>query len=169
MAIIKPKPKPKQFKLKTIDMEVSVANFLNWRTNIIVPNISWSFFNHECDLLRLSKAGFASEIEIKISKSDLIKDKEKRRQHYHDKIKYLYFAIPDYLQDHIEHIPKRAGIIIVSSIKKIRIGQNESYKCKQIRDPICYCQYKFTESERLRLLELMAMRIWRLKLKLAKR
>ena len=156
-------------KLKTIDMEVSVANFLNWRTNIIVPNISWSFFNHECDLLRLSKAGFATEIEIKISKADLIKDNGKRHGHYHKKIKHLYFAIPGYLQDHIEHIPNHAGIIIVDSEKLIDLRYHTTHKCRILRAPTKQSDYIFTAGERLRLLELMAMRIWGLKKKLAKK
>ena len=167
MTIIKTVPKPKSNRLKTIDMEVSVANFLNWRSNIIVPNISWSFFNHECDLLRLSRAGYATEIEIKISKSDLVKDKEKRRGHYHSKIKHLYFAIPDYLERYQYHVPDHAGIIIVSSTRKIWVGQMQTYKCVITRKPQNNGSYKFSESERLRLLELMAMRIWRLKMKLA--
>jgi hypothetical protein len=155
-------------KLKTIDMEVGVANFLNWRTNIIVPNISWSFFNHECDLLRLSKTGIATEIEIKVSKYDLIKDKEKRRGHYHKKIRYLYFAIPDYLKDHIEHIPKHAGIIVVDSEKLIDLRYHTTHKCTFLRTPTKQSDYVFSEDERLRLLELMAMRIWGLKNKLSK-
>jgi hypothetical protein len=148
-------------------MELAVANFLNWRSNIIVPNISWSFFNHECDLLRLSKAGYATEIEIKISKSDLIKDGSKRWGHRHPKIRYLYFAIPDYLESFIEYIPERSGIIIVDSSKKVNLRYHRTHKCRITRNPVCSSDYQFSNEERVRLLELMAMRIWGLKQKLA--
>lgn len=67
----------KRKKLKTIDIEVAVATYLNVRTNLIVPNISWGMFLHECDLLVLTPAGFAWEIEIKTTKADLIKDQKK--------------------------------------------------------------------------------------------
>lgn len=167
MAYIRNSKNIKNKKLTTLEMEVAVSNFLNWRINLIIPNVSWSFFNHECDLIRLSRSGYCTEIEIKISKADLIKDKEKKWGHIHKKIKYLYFAIPDYLKDQIEHIPDRAGIIIVSSSKKIWIRQNQSYECAVIRQPQKNSNYQFTKKEINKCLELMAMRIWRLKLKLA--
>ena len=46
-------------------------NFFNYRANLIVPNISWGLGLHECDLLVLTSSGYATEIEIKVSKADL--------------------------------------------------------------------------------------------------
>jgi len=154
-------------KLTALDVEVAVGNYLNWCTNLIIPNISWSFFKHECDLIRLSRLGYCTEIEIKVTKPDLIKDKEKKQGHFHKKIKYLYFAIPDYLENCIEHVPERAGIIIVSSTKKVMLRRMKTYRCKIKRNPVKNGDYQFTKKEMNKCLELMAMRIWRLKLKLA--
>lgn len=149
-------------------MEIAVGNFMNWRTNLIVPNVSWGMFQHECDLIRISRLGYCTEIEIKVSKSDLIKDKQKYHGHCDKKINYLYFAIPDYLIDHIEHIPERAGIIIVTQ-KVVMLRGKYSHKCKVLRSPKKWNDYKFSDGEIKKLLELMAMRIWNLKTKLAKK
>jgi hypothetical protein len=153
-------------KITTLEMEVAVANFMNWRANLIIPNVSWSFFMHECDLIRISRAGYCTEIEIKISKSDLIADKNKKWGHHHEKISQLYFAIPKYLHDYIEYIPERAGIIIVDHERKVKLRRTVSHKCKILRPPKKNNNYQFTEREVKKCLELMAMRIWGLKSKL---
>jgi len=149
-------------KITTLEMEIVLSGFLNYNRNLIIPNVSWSFFNHELDLCVLSPAGYCTEIEIKVDKYDLIKDKEKPHGHRHYRIKYLYFAIPDYLVEHIEHIPERAGIIVVK--------RHKTFKwlfCKKLRNPIPNnSNYKFSESERVELMRLLCLRIWRLKKKL---
>lgn len=100
-------------KINTRQMEVVVANHFNPRLNMIVPNISWGLGLHECDLLVVRKSRYAIEVEIKISKADLVKDKDKRHGHESDKLKELWFALPEPLEKHIEHVPERAGIVIV--------------------------------------------------------
>ena len=63
-------------KITTLEMETLLMNHFNYLQNIIVPNVSNGIFHkehgwlHECDLLVLSKANYATEIEIKISKAD---------------------------------------------------------------------------------------------------
>lgn len=151
---------PKKHKFTALDMEVAVVNFLGCRRKVIVPNVSWGLVGHECDLFVLTPAGYAWEVEIKVSKADLIKDKEKQHQHTSRKIKYLYFAIPDYLLEHQEHIPERAGIIVVRHLGK--------GGCFVKRPPNVHSTYKFTDAERMRLYELGLMRVWGLKRKLFK-
>jgi hypothetical protein len=54
-------------KLRAPDVELAVARFFNYRINLIVPNIYWGFgLNYEADLLIISPAAFATEIEIKV-------------------------------------------------------------------------------------------------------
>ena len=89
--------------MKIVDIEIAIMKHICVRKNIIVPNVSWGIQGkdfkplHECDLLSLSLSGYATEIEIKTSKADLLKDKEKEHKHKHDHIliKNLYFAVPD--------------------------------------------------------------------------
>jgi hypothetical protein len=157
----------KKTKIKTIEMEIALANHFNARLNLIVPNISWGLYIprfgqlHECDLLVCTKSRYLWECEIKVTKADLIKDKEKRHRHIHGAIKRLYFAIPEYLEDCSEHIPERAGIILVT--KKRRVF------CKEIRKPKQNQGYQLKEAEYLKLALLGAMRIWTLKKNLVKK
>lgn len=146
-----------KIKLKAIDIEIAVAEYLNVRTNLIVPNVSWGLFLHECDILVITPAGYAWEVEIKVTKADLIKDKEKRHDHRNKKIKDLYFALPYYLEPYIEHVPARAGIIFV----------DENLRCKTFRRPRPNkAAYRFSEAERYKVARLGSMRIWSLKKKI---
>lgn len=146
-------------KLRSIDIELAVSNYFNPRQNLVVPNVSWGMFGHECDLLILTKAGYAWEVEIKVTKSDLIKDKQKPHGHNDRKIKHLYFAIPDYLEPHIEHIPERAGILTIYT------GDNQRKpKCRTFRKPRAnQNSYKFTDKDKYQIARLGALRIWGLK------
>jgi hypothetical protein len=132
--------------------------------NLIVPNISWGLGLHECDLLICSKTSYCTEVEIKISKSDLIKDKEKSHGHNSDKIKFLYFAIPDYLNtdEIISHIPERAGILVVRNNGKRLV-------VSKIREPQRnITAVKITNQERYEIARLGTMRIFGMKLKIKK-
>lgn len=149
-------------KLKCLDMEIALSAHFNPRQNLIVPNVSWGLNIHECDLLILSKAGYATEVEIKVSLSDLKRDLKKKHCHVDkaDRIKSFYFAIPDYLEkEGTPHIPERAGIIIVM--------QNRI--CRVVRMPKISNNAKpFRDEERFKLAHLAAMRIWTLKKRLKK-
>ncbi len=153
--------------LKALDIEIAVARYFNTRVNLIVPNISWGLFIHECDLLIITKNNYAYEVEIKVSKADLIKDQKKRHSHNNEKIKKLYFAIPDYLLKYQQHIPEQAGILV---IKKVRY--NDDYNddtrlfCEQIREAKVKSEYRFTDDEKFNVARLGTMRIWNLKSKI---
>lgn len=97
----------------TSEIEMAVARHLDWRRNIVVPNISWGAGVHECDIFSVSGAGWATEIEIKISAADLKKDASKKHGHRSNKIKFLYFAIPKKMLRYWKHIPARAGVYVV--------------------------------------------------------
>ena len=141
------------------EIEIAVAKYFNYRKHLIVPNISWGLMNHECDLLILSKSGYATEVEIKISKSDLVADKKKQHKHESTMVKYLYFAIPSKMEKDIEHIPEHAGIIIVYN----------SGHCSVLRNPIQNLKCRaFSAEDRLQMARLGALRIWNLKDKVIK-
>ena len=147
-------------KLHTGDMEVILARRWNYRRNLIVPNVSWGLgFRYELDLLIVTPSKWATEIEIKVSLSDLKADKKTRHDHTSSKVKYLYFAVPVNLGDiALELIPERAGLVIVEPLadRNPRSAIVRPAKInKQAR--------KLTEKEVKKLLELAAMRIWSLK------
>ena len=153
-------PKKSMLKLHAGDMEIHLARHFNYRANLIVPNVYWGLgFRHECDLLIVSPAGWAREIEIKVTLSDLKADKNKRHCHGSPKIRQLYFAVPGYmLPAALEFIPEHAGCLgvcpeclkwqIVKVVKTAKINA-------QAR--------KLTPQEIHKLGELAAMRIWSLK------
>ena len=147
----------------TIEMECALANFFGIRVNLIVPNISWGLALHECDLLIISKAGYITEVEIKVSKADLKKDKEKRHNHKNRYItmKQFYFAVPEKIKPEFcyEHIPKHAGLIIVSKNGRCRIERTATINTQATA---------LTEKQLFQAARLGTMRIWTLKKKIIK-
>lgn len=150
-------------KITTLEMEEALARYFGYRQNIIVPNISFGFNIHECDLLILRKSGHVLEVEIKISRSDLKKDLKKEHCHsdYFNRIKELWFAIPEYLQDSQDLVPEQAGIIVVY------LSEWGGFYCRTIRDPeVNTSAHKLDATEQLALARLGTMRIWNLKRKI---
>ena len=143
-------------------MEEAVARYFGIRQNIIIPNISWGFNIHECDLLIVRKSGHLLEVEIKISKSDLKNDVKKEHEHKDDRIRELWFAIPEYMEDCIEFVPERAGIIIVYMNDWVK-----KYCCKTLRKAVINSKAtKLYDNEKLLITRLGTMRIWGLKRKI---
>jgi hypothetical protein len=144
---------------KTKEIEIALSTYFKTRVNIIVPCVSWGIDIHECDMIILSKHGYATEVEIKISMSDLKKDKNKYHGHNDDRIKQLFFAIPKKLFNEkiYEHIPERAGLLIVYSSGRVVLH----------RDCIINnFARKWTDDEKIKLMHLCTMRYWKLREKL---
>ena len=143
--------------LTTPEIELAIANYMNIRVNIVVPNIHWGLLPYETDLFVLSKTGYATEIEIKVSAGDLKADKLKKHTHSSPLIRKLYFAMPDKLEKHIEHVPAKAGILLVDYYGRVR----------EFRKPkINTAARKLTEKEVYQVLRLGNMRTWGLRKKL---
>lgn len=106
----------KEPKIHSGHMEVAVAKLVGYRRNVIVPNVSWGLgLHHECDMLYLDDKGRFTEVEIKISLSDLRADFKKWHQHKSNIISRLQYAVPEKLAEHaLNIIPKGSGLIVVS-------------------------------------------------------
>jgi len=154
--------------LKTIEMEIALSEYFGFTRNLIVPGMTRGLFTHETDLAVISKAGFVTEVEIKVSRSDMLNEKKKRHRHYCNKIKYLYFAIPDkmFKENNLEIIPDRAGIITVDKSDTWRGLNGLPYICEIKRPAKVQPAIKLTEEERYRCARLGAIRIWSLKKKI---
>ena len=143
------------------EIEVAVAKHLDWRRNMIVPNVSWGLgLAHECDLLAVSRSGYAHEVEIKVSRSDLLRDQKKDKWKRKQKmIRTLWFAIPRELEASVPDIPEHAGVILVWWEE----GHREA-KCKTLRKPKINtdCR-KLRDKEILHLGHLASLRIWSMK------
>lgn len=131
-----------------------VCRFYPWRRYIVVQNVSWGLLPHEADVVALSPAGWLTEIEIKISRSDLARDlnkmKHKRSQFAdHDIIRHFYYAMPEIGGDDL--VPEGAGIIRV---------RDDGHCVLERRAKPRASARKLTDSERLQLLRLGCMRPW---------
>ena len=165
-------------KITTLEMEVAIMHYFGVRQNIVVPNVSWAFFRHECDILSLSASGYATEVELKISKSDLKADAKKKHKHESALLKYLYFAVPDYLVDFaLLNIPERAGLLSVCRIENTgyyKSSLNVFYEVPKIRVHVIRkaknneSVKKWSDVQIHKLLRVGVMRILGLKRKLLK-
>ena len=87
--------------------------------------------NHECDILTVSPSYWATEVEIKISLSDLKADFKKKHNHLSNAIKYFYYCIPEHLlQKSLNIIPKNYGILVA---KPYKFNENVYCKIEQYR------------------------------------
>lgn len=152
-------------KITCAEIEIAVANNFDTRKNIIVPNVSWGAGLHECDLLVINGNGYATEVEIKTSKSDLKKDFEKPHQHHSEKIKNLYYAVPENLLEAArELIPAHAGLIVCKRINTPWDSNISRVISEFVRKPKPTHKYrKMTELEILNVARLGCIRIWKLK------
>jgi hypothetical protein len=156
----------KKSKTKTVslmEMEIAISNLFGYTKSIIVPNISWGFDIHECDLFIIKSSGYVNEIEIKRSVADTKNDANKKHDHSDNRIREFYFAFPIELYDKCKDlVPKHAGIITVGKTQYGKI-----YRASIVRDAtINKNSRKLTIEEQLKVARLGTLRIWSLKKKL---
>ncbi len=107
-------------KITSADIEIAVANYYGIRNHVILYNASWGLgFMYELDMLVFSKSRYATEIEIKVSKSDILKDLTKRFQHSDSRIKHVFFAVPESLVEFCkEKINPDFGVLSVKELER---------------------------------------------------
>ena len=142
-------------------VQVALANYFNKRANMIIPNVSWGFFkNKEVDLVVIRKSMWMDEVEIKLNKSDLLKETNKKRynKNINDKhkntIRYKWFCVKSGLENDIDHLPEEVGVLII----------DENYSIIEYRKPKkIENSRKITEIELIKLLRLGNLRTWPLR------
>lgn len=153
--------------MNTPEMEKLIYWYFQDSSLVIVPKISgnnWWFdsetmiwkniVNHECDMLIVTKNRYLTEVEIKISLSDLKADFKKEHQHKDENIKNFYYAFPEEMKEKaIELIPEGAGILI--AVKK---HLNSGY---EYRDIECYRKPKINKEAKT-INNIVLSRIYRL-------
>jgi len=165
---IRKKPKTKVPMITTSEMEVAISKYFDYRKHIIVPNLSWGFFTHECDMFLIRKSGFGFEVEIKRSRSDMMADFKKNHGHIDKKnrIVQLYYAFPLELLPKVEElVPKDCGIITVEKYGD-GIGEYRGYARMHKEAKRRKGAKALTNAEQLKIARLGTMRIWTLKEKL---
>lgn len=136
------------------EIELAIAKWFGVRKYVMVPNVSWGLLPYEADILALTKSGYLWEIEIKVSRGDLLRDSKKRHQHDSYKVRQLWFAIPEKLEHCVEYIPARAGIFVIGKAGNVT----------ERRPPTAnMAARKLSDDERFQFARLGALRVWSLK------
>lgn len=157
---------------------------LDIQRNLVVPCVTdiSGLVNFECDLLVLSKSGYATGIEIKVTKSDLKNDLSKNHivrlndllwksysrkpalEYYYSPFKYYYYAVPEKLEEMaLEQIPEFMGLYVIK--KHPHVSKNIIV---EVRKPKKLFNYRWSESQRYDLARLGTMRLLGLKLNIEK-
>ena len=164
-------------KVQTIDIELAIMRYFNFRQNLIVTNVTniSDIVAFETDVVVLSTSGYAHGIEIKVSKNDLKKEFEKKQhkllntmhngdygiKRFYSKFKYFSYAVPEALKDiALELIPDFCGLLVYVK-PEIAVPL-----MMEIREPKKLYEYQWNDYERYQLARLGAMRIYTLKSKL---
>jgi len=174
-------------KTTTLKMEILLMHYFDITANLIVPGVTTmsQMVEFETDLLVLSKAGYATAVEIKVSKDDLRNDLKKRHikkvnqilingkfglDFYYKNLKYFYYAVPYYLEEEaLKQIPDFCGLLVYNDVKYTQNYNRGAYIKKEIhtvRKPKMLFKTKWTDKNRYNLARLGTMRILRLKEKI---
>lgn len=146
-------------KFTTNDMELALAMSKTSPCNFIKNQITAircaDIFGHETDLVSVNKTGYATEVEIKISKADFMKDFDKKHYHESGFIKYFYYAVPYYMLDFaLENAPEGVGVMSVTPSKNFG-------KVSIIREAVARKgARKVPEDKILKMERYMSMRYW---------
>lgn len=148
-----------KLSITTADMEVALTQRKSspayFRTHPVVVNRCAWMFGHEADLISVTEAGYCTEIEIKVSKSDFMADFRKKVSHDSAYIKYFYYAVPEYMAEYaMERLPEGAGLLVVYPMRPC--GYVKIRKAAVARKGAC----KLTDKQLYDHQRLMAMRYW---------
>lgn len=138
-------------------LQRSVAAYFNYRNNMIIPNIYYPNMYHECDVLVVSKAGYMTEVEIKITLEDFKRDIKKKYKS--DGLKYFYYAVPSTLVEQVTPLlPTHAGLL------SVRPGYFDPYFTEVvIKSPANKECIVLTDEQRINLGRLCAIKLWNIK------
>lgn len=145
-----------------LEIEYAVSMYFGTRKNLIVPNVYPMSFGirggYEMDMAIMSQSGYIQEVEIKTTRSDLIKNLSKDRWRYSTFgiSKRMWFAMPERMntENCVSLVPAWAGILIVNTKGKVKITR-EAETNKDAK--------KLNINQQYKLARLGAIRIWNLK------
>lgn len=161
-------------KVTTTQIEVAIMRANDIRQNVIVPNISnqMGIVPFEVDVLVIRKSGCAIGFEIKVTKSDLKKDLEKRQyrllkekgiNHFFGKFKEFYYAVPmDLVDEALNQIEPFVGLVAYQKPTK----ENRYSYLVEIKPALKISDYKWSDKEIREVTRLGTMRILALKQKI---
>lgn len=170
--------------MTTLEMEIALMNHFDIRKNIIVPNVTTlsGLVGFETDLLVLSKSGYATAIEIKVSKSDLKNDLKKKHierlntdwkhpfnsknalEYYYKNLKYFIYAVPEELEyEALKQIPDFCGLLVASEYEHLGEKRISFFNPNSGRGAQIIGNTKWSLEMQLKLARLGTMRILKYK------
>lgn len=158
-------------KIHSGHVELAVANLIDFRKHIIVPNVCLNWGVMELDMLVVDDKNRITEVEIKVSIADLKADFKKAHKHNHKNISRLIYAFPkDMLEKALPLIPSNCGIITVEispyCLKQMETIPNWKFSCVAKWERQCKHdknKLPLTYKEVVNITRLGCMRIWSLK------
>jgi hypothetical protein len=116
---------PEINKISELDLQlVIIRHCLPLAGKLIIPNVS--FYYGEADVLQISKAGYVTEFEVKISRSDFFADRKKVSKHNQYRTvfnkdlpatqglpNYFVYVVPERLNLQASDVPEYAGLYSV--------------------------------------------------------
>lgn len=168
--------------MTTLELEIELMRYLDHRRNLIVTELSdfsgLTYF--ETDMLSLTKSGYATAIELKVTKADLKNDLKKKHihrlqtirreetlKHLYKNIKYFYYTVPEQLaEEALQQIPEIAGLYVASKRPHPWYPEHSITEIKEVKKPTIINPVKWTDKMRMDLARLGAMRIYTLKKRL---
>lgn len=164
--------------MTTLEMEINLMRYLDFKRNIIVTNITpiSQLVGFETDILSLSQSGYATALEIKVSKADLKADLKKYHiisldyqrkltlKNLYKNIKYFYYAVPQELEDEaLRQIPDFTGLYVVKTRQHPQIEGIEITEIYEVKKPQQINPVKWNDKMKSQLTRLGCMRIFSLK------
>jgi hypothetical protein len=168
-------------KFTTMEMEVELIKYFKPLVNLVGLRVSpmsgLTYF--EADLLSVTKSGYATCVEIKISKSDLKNDSKKAQinesisdinggsKFWFKNFKYFYYAVPEHLVDFaIKKIPEFAGLL---KVYQTHSGDNRTWThVSEVRKPQHLNSTKWTDGMMFKLARLSTIKVLNLQQKIIK-
>ena len=161
--------------IRCIDLEIHIMRHFDIRQNLIVPNVTdvSMLVGFETDMLVLTKSGYATGFEIKVTKGDLKADLKKKHikrldqflngqpglERYFGRFKYFNYAVPVHLKDvALDQIPDFCGLWVLDVP-----GYPALPKFYQVREAKKLFDYRWSEKQQYELARLGTMRILAMK------
>lgn len=156
-----------RLSVQQIQLGLRNSDLFNQRSDLIVPNISWSILPYEADLIAISKSGQVTEVEIKRSLADLRADYKKGHRHDADCITYFYYCVPEQLVEKaktiiLENEQKTKSVPVTDSDCPALIYYNEKGQIFRtgFGTPKRFGYHKSDESDRANAGRMVSLRYW---------
>jgi hypothetical protein len=151
----------KNMSIKTVEMELAVANFM-YKKGAEAVISKTNFLYYEADILSVTKSHYLTEVELKVSKSDFMADFKKSHKHDSKLTKYLYYSVPtDLVELAKEKLSEDVGILEVYRPP----WNSKAVRCKTVRDAKIRSNKPLTDKQVINLYRLGCYKEWVFKAK----